>query len=143
MQKLVEIIDENGVVEEDNGPWGALVILAAKLYQDNAPWHKYQCRLCVSYQKLNQFTRPFTFPIPRCDDSVQDIYTKANYFIAVEMDSCYWQVGAEEEAREILSLFTPDRKWRWKVMPIGDLNSAPQFVAMMIKLYMEWDTLAK
>ena len=28
-------------------------------------------------------------------------------------------------------------------MPIGDLNSAPKFVAMIMKLKLEWDTLAK
>ena len=63
------------------------------------PWHKYQWRLCVSYQKLNQVNSPFDLPVTRCNDSVQDINTEANYFIAVEMDSGYWQVVAEEDAR--------------------------------------------
>ena len=75
MRKLVERLDENGAVEEDDGPWGPLVVLAAKPHQQNVPWHEYQWRLCVSYQKLNQVTRPFTFPIPWCDDAVQDINT--------------------------------------------------------------------
>ena len=42
----------------------------------------------------------------------------------------------EEEARERLELLTPDGKQQWKVMPIGALNSAPTFVAMMMKLKM-------
>ena len=62
--------------------------------------------------KLNQVTRPFIFPIPRCDDSVQYIDIEANYFIAVDMDSGYWQVVAEEESCERLEFFTPDGKWR-------------------------------
>ena len=33
MIKLAEMLDENGVVEEDNGSWGALVVLAAKPHQ--------------------------------------------------------------------------------------------------------------
>ena len=73
MRNLVESLNENSVVEEDDGPWGALVVLAAKPHQENVPWHKYQWGMCVSCHKLNQFTRPFTFPIPRCDDSLQDI----------------------------------------------------------------------
>ena len=52
------------------------------------------------------------------------------------MDSGYLKVVAEEEARKILALFTPDRKRRWKVMPMGDLNMAPAFVAMIMKLQM-------
>ena len=88
----------------------------------------------MSYQKLNQVTHPFAFPVPRCDDVVQEIYTGANYFIVVDMDSGYWQVVAEEEARKRLALFSLDGKLRRKLMPMGDLNSAPTFVAMMMKL---------
>ena len=84
---MVEILDENGVVEEDNGPWGTLMVLAVKPYQGNVPCHKYQWMLCVSYQKLNQVTCPFTFPITRCDDAIQDIDIKAKYIISVDMDS--------------------------------------------------------
>ena len=90
---------KNGVVEEDGGPWGALVIIEAKPHPENGPWHEYQWRMCVTYQKLNQTTIPFTFPIPSCDDEAQDIGTEANNFIAVDMGSAYWQVVIEEEAQ--------------------------------------------
>ena len=59
------------------------------------------------------------------------------------MESGYWQVVAEEEAHERLKFFTPEGNRRWKVMPMGDLNGSPTFVAMTMKLHMEWDTLAK
>ena len=59
------------------------------------------------------------------------------------MDIGYWQLVAEEEARERLALLTPDGKQGWKVMHMGALNVAPTSVAMMMKLHMEWDTLAK
>ena len=93
---MEEILDENGAVEEDYGPWGSLVILAANPRQENVPCHKCQWRLCVSYQKLNQFTWPLTFPLPFCDDLVHGIDTEAKYFIAVYIYSGYWQVLAEE-----------------------------------------------
>ena len=97
----------------------------------------------MSYQKLNQVTCPFTSPIPRFDDTVQDMDTEENYFIDVDMDSGYWQVVAEEEAHEILAFLTPDGKRWWKVMHMGALNADPKFVAIMMKLQMEWDTLVK
>ena len=87
------------MVEEDDGPWGALVVLAEKPHQEKLPCHEYQWRLCVSYQKLNQVTHPFTFPIPCCDYAVQYIYTESKYLIFVDMDIRYWRVVAEEEAR--------------------------------------------
>ena len=59
------------------------------------------------------------------------------------MESGHWQVVTEEEARKRLELFTPDRKSWWKVMHMGDLNADPKFVSMMMKLKMEWYTIAK
>ena len=88
-------MDESGVVEEDDRPWGSLVVLAAKPHQENVPSHKYQWRLCVSYRKPNQVTRPYNFSIPHFDKIVQDIDTEAKYFIAVDMDSGSWQVVEE------------------------------------------------
>ena len=59
------------------------------------------------------------------------------------MDNGYWQVVKEEEARKRLALFTRDGKWWRKVTPIGSLNTVPTFVAVMMKLDMEWETLSK
>ena len=56
----------------------------------------------MSYQKLNQVTRSFDVPKLFCDGEVQDISTEAKYFIAMEMESGYWKVVVEEEARERL-----------------------------------------
>ena len=55
----------------------------------------------------------------------------------MDMGSGYWQVVAEEEVHKILVFFTPYGKWGWKVMPMGDLSTAPIFVAMMVKLQIE------
>ena len=62
----------------------------------------------MSYRKLNQVTRPFTFPIPCCDDAVQDINTEAKYFIDVGMETGYWNVMAEGEELKIVAFFTLD-----------------------------------
>ena len=61
----------------------------------------------------------------------------------MEIDNGYWKLLAEEETQEIMKFFTPDRNWQWKVMPMGYLNAAPTFVAIMMNLQMEWDTLSK
>ena len=53
---MVGLLDKNGVVEEDNGTWGELVVLSAKPHQENMPCNEYQWRLCVSYIKLNEVT---------------------------------------------------------------------------------------
>ena len=57
------------------------------------------------------------------------------------MGSGYWKLVSENEARKRLTLFTPDGKRWWKVIPMGDLNAAPTFVLNVMKLQMKWDTL--
>ena len=48
--------------------------------------------------KLNLVTCTFASPVTRFDDAMKDIDTEAKYFIAVDMDSAYGQVVADEEA---------------------------------------------
>ena len=52
------------------------------------------------------------------------------------MDSEYFQVLVEEDARERLAFFTPYGKWLLEVIPMGALNASPTFLAMMINLKM-------
>ena len=139
---LTTALHDNGLIEEDDGPWGAQIVLAAKPGQHNVPLEEFKWRLTISYRRLNQVTRPFAFNIPRCDDAVEEIDAEAQYFIVMDMDSGYWQIMAEPEARAKLAFFTPAGKMRWKVMPMGALNSASTFVAMMMKLRRKWNALA-
>ena len=139
MTKLVDQLEANGLVEDSESAWGAQIVLAAKANQETVPWPDYQWRLCVSYRRLNQVTRPFTFPIPRCDDAVADIGPDARYMLSMDMDAGYWQVGVDEQAsREKLAFFTPGGKKHWTVMPMGALNAHAVFVAMMTKLQTAW-----
>ena len=142
INKLIATLESNGLIEDDDGRWGAMIVLAAKPGQENVPVDQFKWRLCISYRKLNQVTKPYTFPIPRCDDAVEEIGTYACFFIAVNMDSGYWQIVSEKEARSRLAFFTPEGKKWWKVMPMGALNSASTFIAMMTKLKTK-DTLAQ
>ena len=143
MTDLVDKLRDNGLVEDDDGPWGALIVLATKAqHEANVPWHAYDWRLCVSYRKLNQVTRPFTFPIPRCDDAVSDLPPEAQFKILTDMFSGYWQVVVEEGSRGKLAFFTPDGKVHWMVMPMGLLNAHATFIAMMTKICARWNALA-
>jgi hypothetical protein len=60
----------NGLIEDDDGPWGA-PHRPSESNQEDIQWMDYIWRLCVSYRKLNKVTSQF--PIRRCDDAVADI----------------------------------------------------------------------
>ena len=59
MRNILGWLDENGVKEEEDGPWGALAFLSTKTHQENIQCHGYQWSMCVYYRKLNQVTCPF------------------------------------------------------------------------------------
>ena len=139
---LITKLEKNGIIEDDDGPWGAPIVLAAKPHQEHVHWSKYVWRLCVSYRKLNAVTRPFTFPIIRCDDAVRDI-GDSEYFITMDLDSGYWQVACEEKSKAKLAFFTPTGKKRFKTMPMGATNAHPVFVALVAKFKEEWDRKAQ
>jgi hypothetical protein len=63
----------NGCTHLCYGPWGWSIVLAAKPHQEHVIdildfiWH-----MCISYCRLNQFALPFKYPIPHCDDAIDN-----------------------------------------------------------------------
>ena len=62
---LVSKLEKNGLVEDDDGPWGAMIVLAAKPNQEHVHWSQYVWRLCVSYRQSIECCYQ-TLHIPYC-----------------------------------------------------------------------------
>ena len=141
IKKICAGLKHNGIIEEDKGPWGAMIVLAAKPNQAQVHWNDYVWRMCVSYRKLNSITRPYKFPIRRCDDAILSI-GEAQFFIKMDLDSGYWQIPVHKDSKAKLAFFGVDEKLTFAVMPMGALNAAPVFAAMMEVLQNQWQELA-
>ena len=137
---LVEKLETKGIVEDDLGPWGSQIVLASKPSQAHVHWSQFVFRLCVSYRKLNAITRPFTFPVTRCDDAVEGI-GDAEYFLTMDYDAGYWQVKMNQASKEKTAFFTPDGKKHFNNMPMGATNAHPAFVAMVNKFKEKWNEI--
>lgn len=97
----------------------------------------------ISYHKLNNITKPFQFPIPRCDDAITILSWGAGEIWVISLDAhqVYHQVAVHKLDREKLEFFSPDDlKYCFNVMPFGPTNSPPFYTAMM-NLKDEWDEL--
>ena len=128
------------------GPWGSQIVLAQKPHQEHiTSIDDFIWRMCVSYRALNAVTKPFQYPIPRCDDSVTFIANGANgemYFISLDARQGYHQVSVRSIDREKLAFFAPDdHKYCFNVMPFGPTNAPAFYTAMMKRLKDEWDIL--
>jgi hypothetical protein len=139
MKKLLIDLESQAVIEDDTGPYGAMIVLAAKPNQGHVHWKEYIFRLCVSFRLLNAITRPFQFPIPRCDDEAEKMGS-CEWAITADLDAGYWQVFMEKHSRDKTGFFTPDGKKHFCNLPMGIKNAAPFFVCMMMELKKLWES---
>ncbi len=135
----------NKWIRRCRGAWGSLIVLAAKPHQEHVEKiDDFIWRMCVSYRGLNEVTKPFQFPIPRCDDSIISLEQGPSkiYQISMDADSGYHQVQVRKEDQEKLAFFAPDHhKYTFTVMPFGPCNAPTFYTAMMLDFKEEWDTL--
>ena len=100
--------------------------------------------MCVSYRGINKVTKPFEYPIPRCDDAISlfQVDSKLIWVITVDARTGYHQVLVRKCDREKLAFFTPeDDKLCFKVMPFGPVNAPGFYSCMMGDFKKEWDSL--
>jgi hypothetical protein len=72
LQKQIDALKSQGMLEYDTGPWGAKDVLAAKPHEEQVHFKDYIWRMAINYRKLNQVTKLFCHHIRRCDDVFQD-----------------------------------------------------------------------
>jgi hypothetical protein len=102
--------------------------------------------MCVSYRRLNSVTLPFEYPIPRCEDAIDDCGDSAGklFFISLDARSGYHQVAVRACNQDKLAFFSPDNeKYASSVMPFGPHNAPGFYTCMMHVLSLEWDALFK
>ena len=135
MTKHVNDLKHNDHVRKCGGPWLSKIVLAPKPHQEHIQdildfiW-----RFCVNYRGLNSVTLPYHYPIPRCDDALDNFGDSKGrlYFISVDAKSGYHQIAVHEPDQEKLAFFTPElEKLCFTVMPFGPMNAPPVYTAIM------------
>ena len=138
MNTHIKVLEDNDQICDCVGPWCSLLILVAKLHQEECEDIKELIwRLCVSYRPPNSVTRSFEFPIPRCTDSIEDFDDSNDpiYFILLDLRLVYHQVRVRKSNQEKLAFFAPSgKKKTFKVMSFGPKN-APAFYTAMTQVF--------
>ena len=103
MKHIKVLLHNKWIVECNSGAYGAPIVLAPKPHQEDVEnIDDFVWRMCVSYRALNKITRPFEYPIGRCDDAVEDLGDGAGriYFITIDCAQGYHQIriwGKDQE----------------------------------------------
>ena len=142
MKDQLDALIHNGMVEPNNGPWAAGLVLAPKPHQEDVTdITQFVWRMCVNYRHLNRVTKPYRFPIPRCHESIQDFGDShgAIYTIALDAFSGFHQIACTDNAKDKLAFWGPDeQKWTYTVMPFGPTNGPPVYQGFMTMLKGHW-----
>ena len=102
MQEQLDTLLHNEWIEPATGPWGSMIVLAPKPHQEEVTNIKdFVWRMCISYRKLNAITLPFEYPIPRCDDAIDDFGEGHGrlHFISLDARSGYHQISVHPADR--------------------------------------------
>ena len=90
VDKLLQDMLANDVIEECTSPWASPIVLATK--KDGST------RFCVDYRRLNSVTEDTTYPFPRIEETL-DSLGNSQWFSTLDLASGYWQVELAEDAK--------------------------------------------
>jgi RNase H-like domain found in reverse transcriptase/Reverse transcriptase (RNA-dependent DNA polymerase)/Integrase zinc binding domain/Integrase core domain len=122
LQKEVEYLLENDLIEKSQSDWSSPCILVPK------PDKTY--RMCTDFRKVNAVTKTDPSPIPRIDDCIDKV-GHAKYVTKIDLLKGFWQVPLTDRAKEISAFVTPHGFYQYKVMPFGMKNSPATFQRLM------------
>lgn len=87
----------------------------------------------MDYRKLNAYTEPDPYLMPRTDDLI-DILGGAKYITVLDHSRGYWQIGMDTESIPKTSCVMHCEQFKWVCMSFGLKNAASSFQRMVDKL---------
>ena len=107
VQKLLR----QGVVEQSHSPWSSPVILVKKSSSN-------EFRFCVDFRKINNVIKKDLYPIPRIDDTLENLQG-ASIFTTLDMKNSFHQIPLAENSREYTAFRTISGNYQFRSVPQG------------------------
>lgn len=122
VQKEVQSMLQNGIIEPSTSPWSSPIVLVEK--------KDHSTRFCVDYRALNEITRKDSYPLPNIQDCF-DAFGGTSWFSSIDLQSGYWQVGMSSADAPKTAFTCSEGLFQFKVLPFGCCNGPPTFQRLM------------
>ncbi|CAF4998130.1 unnamed protein product, partial [Rotaria sp. Silwood1] len=111
-----------GIIEPCASPCAAPITLQSK--KDGS------LRFCIDYRELNSVTVGDVYPIPRIDDTLDQLQN-ATYFSSMDLHSGFWQIVLDPASRGKTAFISHVGLFRFRVMPFSLTNAPATFQRLM------------
>lgn len=125
MKAETEYLLKHGLAVPSQSPWSSPCLLVPK--------PDFTHRFCTDYRKVNNLTKPDSFPLPRIEDCI-DRVGAAKYVTKLDLLKGYWQVPLTPRASEISAFVTPDNFLQYTVLAFEMRNAPATFQRLMQKV---------
>lgn len=122
IDKEVDEMLEQGVIEEGQGAWGFPVVLVKK--KDGS------VRFCVDYRALNAITVKDVYPLPRVDETLEAL-CGSRRFTSLDLHAGYWQLAVAPDDKVKTAFTTRRGLFQFTRMPFGLCNAPSTFQRLM------------
>ena len=114
-----------GIIESSQSPWRAQVVVTKD--------ENHKQRLAIDYsQTINRFTQLDAFPLPRINDTVNEI-AQYRVFSTIDLQSAYHQIPLKNEDKPYTAFEAKGGLYQFTRLPFGVTNGVACFQREMMK----------
>jgi hypothetical protein len=122
LNRQLEETMETGLIRPSYIEFDSPILFVQKVYGS--------LRLCIDYRGLNEVTHKDANPLPRVDDTIDEI-KDANFYTHVHLAHGFSQVRVRDQDVHKTAFQTPNGLMEWVAMPFRLCNALATFLRMM------------
>jgi len=127
LNEQIQNLLNHGLIRKSTSPYAFPITLVNKKDEGE------KTRLCIDFRKLNAVTVTDSYPFPRIEDIIDQLYN-CEIFSILDLNSGFWQVRVHPKDTHKTAFVTQYDHYEWLVMPFGFRNSPATFQRIIYNL---------